>query len=285
MELINGRKIVYDAYKNKDVIFHINLNNLEWSKAIISVAKSLNKPVIIGATPAAIKYCGGFNTVFNMIKGLIIDYQANDLVILHLDHGKFEDCIKAIEVGFKSVMYDGSEEDFETNLKNTIKICEIAKLNNCSVEAEVGKIGKSKNSEFYYGELTKIDEAIKLKNAGVDILAVGIGNIHGEYPENWKGLDFDLLRNLNVNLNMPLVLHGGSGISKEDLKKSISLGISKININTELQIINAMALKEYFSNNEIMQNKNYNPRKLYANSNKAMEDYIKSILLGDWNEN
>ncbi|TPR54659.1 class II fructose-bisphosphate aldolase [Metamycoplasma neophronis] len=280
IKLINGKSLIKQAYKNKKVIYHVNLNNLEWAKAIIMAAKVTNKPVILGASPAAIKYCGGFKTVFNLYCGLIEDLDAANLVILHLDHGSYEDCIQAIKVGFKSVMYDGSLEDFKTNLANTKRICELAKLNDCCVEAEVGRIGSNSKGEYNFGEATKLNEALEMKNAGIDMLAVGIGNVHGQYPQNWGGLNFDLLAELNETLKMPLVLHGGSGISDVQIRKSISLGITKININTELQIINAINLKDYLDSHNIMENKNFNPRKLYKKANEAMQEYVIKLLNG-----
>lgn len=276
--LVNAKQILNTAYKNKNVVFHININNLEWTKFVLLAAKETNKPIILGVSPSAAKYFGGYNVCYNLVSSLIQDLEIQTPVCLHLDHGNFDDCIKAIDANFPSVMFDGSKLPFEQNLALSKQIYEICNKKNISLECETGRIGGVEDNIVSNVIYTKIEEALEFKKIGIDMLAVGIGNIHGEYPTDWKGINFDLLNQLNKKLKMPLVLHGGSGISKDDIKKCTELGIAKININTELQIENAKALEEFIKNNDIMNNKNYNPRKLYKKANESIFNKTKEIL-------
>ncbi|PYF42671.1 class II fructose-bisphosphate aldolase [Metamycoplasma alkalescens] len=276
--IVNAKEILNNAYKNQDVVFQININNLEWAKNILLAANELKKPIILGVTPNAAKYFGGYHVCYNLVNSLILDLKIKIPVCLHLDHGNFDDCLKAIAANFSSIMFDGSRLPFEKNLKLSKKILEICHKKNLSVECEIGRIGGNEDNIISKVAYTDINEAIEFKKIGVDMLAIGIGNIHGQYPKNWQGINFKLLKKINKKLNIPLVLHGGSGIDKKDLKKCIENGIAKININTELQIANAKAIENFIKNNDIMKNKNYNPRKLYKLANKSIFNKTKEIL-------
>ncbi|BAP39642.1 class II fructose-bisphosphate aldolase [Metamycoplasma canadense] len=276
--LVNAKEIIKKAYKNKEVLIHININNLEWTKNVLLAANFLKKPIILGVSPSASNYFGGYKVVYNIVTSLIDELKIEIPVVLHLDHGNYEDCLKAIEANFTSIMFDGSKLPFIQNLNLSKKIQKICSIKNISLECEIGRIGGSEDGVFSNIMYTKLEEAIAFKNINVDMLAVGIGNIHGEYPKNWDGINFDLLKEINNNLKIPLVLHGGSGISEEDIKKCIKLGISKINFNTEIQIANAKALSDFIKNNDVMKNKNYNPRKLYSLSNEAIFNKTIEIL-------
>ena len=272
--LVNAKEIVKKAYKGKYAVPHININNLEWTKTILLAAQSQNSPVILGTSEGAVKYMGGMKTIYGMVTGLMQDLKITIPVVLHLDHGSFEGCKQALKEGYTSVMYDGSHEDFKTNYKNTKKIVELAKKYNASVEAEVGSIGGEEDGIVGEGEIANPEEAKKMADLGVDFLAAGIGNIHGPYPASWTSLKFDALKNLSKACGIGMVLHGGSGIPKDQIKKAISLGISKININTELQQANAKAIWDYVESGEAKKGKNFDPRKLYAPGSKAMEQTV-----------
>ena len=272
--LVNAKEIVKKAYKGKYAVPHININNLEWTKTILLAAQSQNSPVILGTSEGAVKYMGGMKTIYGMVTGLMQDLKITIPVVLHLDHGSFEGCKQALKEGYTSVMYDGSHEDFKTNYKNTKKFVELAKKYNASVEAEVGSIGGEEDGIVGEGEIANPEEAKKMADLGVDFLAAGIGNIHGPYPASWTSLKFDALKNLSKACGIGMVLHGGSGIPKDQIKKAISLGISKININTELQQANVKAIWDYVESGEAKKGKNFDPRKLYAPGSKAMEQTV-----------
>ncbi|MCV3733550.1 ketose-bisphosphate aldolase [Mycoplasma enhydrae] len=276
--LVNAKEMLNNAYKQKKVVFHININNLEWTKQVLLAAQETSKPIILGVSPSAIKYFGGYKVVYNLVVALIENLSIKVPVCLHLDHGNYEDCLQAIEANFSSIMFDGSKLDFEQNLELSKKIIAKARKKDITVECETGTIGNVNDDRISDIVYTKLEEALKFKEIGVDMLAIGIGNVHGEYPKNWNGINFELLSKINENLQIPLVLHGGSGISENDLKKCISLGITKININTDLQIENAKGLLEYIKNNDILKNKNYNPRKLYKLSNEMIFNKTKELL-------
>ncbi|MGY5139754.1 class II fructose-1,6-bisphosphate aldolase [Mycoplasmopsis gallinarum] len=262
MALVNAKAMLQDAYKNHYAVPHINTNNLEWTKAILLTAQKNNCPLIIGVSEGAIKYMGGYKTVANLVKNLIEELNITVDIALHLDHGSYEACLKAIDNGFTSVMFDGSKLNFEENLNLTKKLIEICKIKNISLEVEVGSIGGEEDGIIANGELADLSEAKELANLGIDVLAAGIGNIHGPYPTNWNGLNFDKLQELHQNLNIGIVLHGGSGIPYEQVAKAIELGVTKININTELQQANHQAIREFILSNKDLENKNYDPRKL-----------------------
>ncbi|MGL5357700.1 MAG: class II fructose-1,6-bisphosphate aldolase [Metamycoplasmataceae bacterium] len=283
---VNAKKMVSDAHIGKYAIPHININNLEWAKTILLAAEEKKSPIILGASEGAIKYMGGFNVVAAMTGALVKDLGITVPVVLHLDHGSFEGVKKALEAGFSSVMYDGSHETFDINYENTKKVIEIAKNYCASVEAEVGTIGGEEDGIVGDGEIASPEEALKFKELGIDFLAAGIGNIHGPYPKEWKTLNFDALKNISETVNIGLVLHGGSGIPKDQIKKAISLGISKININTELQQANAEGIKKFVISGEVDKGKNFDPRKLYSwGVNEMKETVIEKIIeLGSENK-
>lgn len=272
--LVNAKEIVKKAFKGKYAIPHININNLEWTKTILLTAEAQKSPVILGTSEGAVKYMGGFETIYGMVTGLIKDLKITIPVVLHLDHGSFEGVKKALEAGYTSVMYDGSHETFETNYQKSKEVVQLAKKYNASVEVEVGSIGGEEDGIIGDGEIADPKEAKMMADLGIDFLAAGIGNIHGPYPSTWKSLKFDALEELSKACGIGMVLHGGSGIPKDQIQKAISLGISKININTELQQANAYAIWEFVESGEAKKGKNFDPRKLYAPGVKAMEKTV-----------
>lgn len=262
-ELVNIKNMLKKAYKEKYAVPHININNLEWTKTTLQAAQDLHSPIIISASYGAVKYFGGYNVVVGLVKNLVNDLNITVDVALHFDHGTYEQCIKALETGFSSIMYDGSHEPFDINYKNTKELVKLAKKYNASVEAEIGQIGGEEDGIISSGVIVSdVKEALKMKELGIDALAVGIGNIHGKYPESWKSLDFNTLKKINKACQMPLVLHGGSGIPSDQIKKSIQNGISKVNVNTELQVVNAEAIKDFVLSKKIDEAKNFDPRKI-----------------------
>ncbi|WP_033160851.1 class II fructose-1,6-bisphosphate aldolase [[Mycoplasma] collis] len=274
MPLVNAKIMIKNAYKKKYAIPHININNLEWTKTVLLAAQKMKSPIIVATSEGAVKYMGGYKTVYNLVSGLISDLKITIPVALHLDHGTLDGCYKAIEAGYTSIMYDGSHEDFKTNLKNTKKLLKKAVVKGVSVEAEVGSIGGEEDGIIGNGEIANPLEARKMALTGIDMLAAGIGNIHGPYPSSWKSLNFDAIREINQKAKIGLVLHGGSGIPIDQIQKAISLGISKINVNTELQQANAVAITEFVESGKIKIGKNFDPRKIYAKANEAMENVV-----------
>ena len=268
--LVNAKEIIKKAYKEKYAVPHININNLEWTKTVLLAAEEAKSPVILGTSEGAVKYMGGFKTIYGMVVGLMEDLNITIPVVLHLDHGSLEGAKKALENGYTSVMYDGSHEDFATNYQNSMDIVKLAKKYNASVEVEVGSIGGEEDGIIGDGEIADPEQAKQMAELGIDFLAAGIGNIHGPYPSNWKGLQFEALDNISKSCGIGMVLHGGSGIPKDQIQKAISLGISKININTELQQANAKAIWEYVESGEAKKGKNFDPRKLLAPGIKGL---------------
>lgn len=275
MGLVNAKEMTKKAFEGKWAVPHINTNNLEWSKAILESAQEMNSPIIIATSEGAIKYMGGMKTIVGMIKGLIEELKITIPVALHLDHGSFEGAKKAIKEGYTSVMYDGSHSPFETNLKNSEEIIKFAKEKNISVELEVGTLGGEEDGIIGLGDLADPKEVAKIALLGPDMIAAGIGNIHGPYPKNWKSLSFETLENLKSIAKRAIVLHGGSGIPEDQIKKAILMGVGKINVNTELQLANAKAIKEFVLSGEIDKGKNFDPRKILANGFQAMKDIVK----------
>ena len=275
-KLVNIKKMVKEAHQLKYAIPHININNLAWTKTTLLAAEEFKSPIIISASYGATKYFGGYNVVYGVVNNLVNDLGISVPVALHFDHGNYEQCVKALEAGFSSVMYDGSHETFKINYKNTKKLIELCKKYNASLEAEIGQIGGEEDGIVSNGVIVSdVNEAIKMKELGVDALAVGIGNIHGKYPESWKSLDFDTLDKINKACDMPLVLHGGSGIPAEQIQKAIKNGISKINVNTELQLVNAEAIKEFVLSGKIDEGKNFDPRKIANAGMDAVHKLLK----------
>ena len=278
MKLVNMNDMLQKAYKGKYAVPHINTNNLESTKAILEIAQEENSPIIIGASMGAIKYMGGVNTVLSMVKGLMEDLKTSVPVALHLDHGSFQYAVDCIKVGFSSVMYDGSHEKFDVNLENIKKVLELAKPKNISVEAEVGTIGGEEDGIIGSGEVADPKEFKQVAELGVTVLAAGINNVHGKYPDDWSGLRFDILKDLQNVYKIPMVLHGGSGIPRDQVQKAISLGISKINVNTELQLSFCDATRKYFDAGSDKIGKGYDPRKIMAGGVIAMKDTIREKI-------
>lgn len=275
--LVNVKDMVSKARNGKYAIAHINTNNLEWIKAILDAAQATNSPIIVGVSEGAIKYQCGYKNVVDIVNNVIEFMNITVPVALHLDHGTYEGAIKALEAGFSSVMFDGSHFPFDENVKKTKDIIELAKKYNASVEAEVGSIGGEEDGVIGEGELANVDECRKISSLGVDMLAAGIGNIHGIYPKNWKGLNFNVLEEISQSTNsIPLVLHGGTGIPEDQIKKAISLGISKINVNTECQLAFASATRKYIENQEDLNTskKGFDPRKLLKPGTEAIKNTI-----------
>ncbi|VEU59719.1 class II fructose-1,6-bisphosphate aldolase [Mesomycoplasma neurolyticum] len=274
MSLVNAKLMIKNAYKRKYAIPHININNLEWTKTVLLAAQEKRSPIIIATSEGAVKYMGGYNTVYGLVSSMIKDLKITVPVALHLDHGTLQGCFNAIEAGYTSVMYDGSHEEFKVNLKNTKKLLAKAIAKGVSVEAEVGSIGGEEDGVIGNGEIANPIEAKKMAAAGIDMLAAGIGNIHGPYPASWKSLNFEAIKEITAKAKIGLVLHGGSGIPVDQIQKAISLGVAKINVNTELQQANATAITEFVESGKIKIGKNFDPRKIYFNANEAMKKVV-----------
>ena len=251
--LVSAKEMLIKAREGKYAVGQFNINNLEWTKAILLTAQENNSPVILGVSEGAGKYMGGYKTVVGMVNGLLEGLNITVPVALHLDHGSYDGALKVIEAGFSSVMFDGSHYSIEENIAKTKEIIEIANAKGISVEAEVGSIGGEEDGVVGAGEIADPAECKQIADLGVDMLAAGIGNIHGKYPENWAGLNFDALAAINnATGDMPLVLHGGTGIPEEMIKEAISLGVSKINVNTECQLVFAEATRKYIEEGKLL---------------------------------
>ena len=262
--LVNAADMLKKAEAGKYGLGAFNTNNLEWTLAILQAAEEAKSPLILQCTAGAAKWMGGFKVCADMVKAAVEATGVTVPVALHLDHGSYEDCFKCIEAGFTSIMYDGShEETFQLNLDRTKELVELAHSKGMSIEAEVGGIGGTEDGVTSSGELADPAECKQIADLGVDFLACGIGNIHGKYPANWKGLDFEALDRIHkATNNIPLVLHGGTGIPDDMIAKAISLGVSKININTECQLVFAEATRKYIEEGKDQQGKGFDPRKL-----------------------
>lgn len=276
-KLVNVNEMMSKAKEGKYAIAHINTNNMEWTSAILDAAQFTNTPVIIGVSEGAAKYQCGFKTITNMVNNMINYKNITVPVALHLDHGSYDGAIDAIKSGFSSVMFDGSHYSIEDNLHKTHEIINLAKTYNVSVEAEVGSIGGEEDGIIGMGEVASVDECLMMSQLDISILAAGIGNIHGLYPKNWKGLNFDVLEKISNIVTTPLVLHGGTGIPDTQIKKAISLGVCKINVNTECQIAFAKATRKYIEDKKDIDTlkKGFDPRKLL----KPGTDAIKEIVI------
>lgn len=269
--LVNAKNMIKLANQKGFAIPHINVNNLEWIRASLQAAEQAKSPIIIAVSQGAAKYMGDYKLIANLVQNSIDALNITIPVCLHLDHGNYESCLLAIEAGFTSIMFDGSHLPFEENLSKTKELIKICKEKKLSIEVEVGTIGGYEDGISTNGELANIDECIEISKLDIDFLAAGIGNIHGLYPENWKGLDFDLLKDISDKTKKALVLHGGSGIPDEMVAKSIQLGIRKINVNTECQIAFSESVKKYFeTNSNIFINHNYDPRKYLKLGSQAI---------------
>lgn len=267
------------AKEGKYAVGQFNINNLEWTKSILQTAQELNSPVILGVSEGAGKYMCGYKTVVGMVNGMLDEMGITVPVALHLDHGSYEHAFKVIEAGFSSVMFDGSHYDINENIEKTKEIIRIAHEKGLSVEAEVGSIGGEEDGVIGGGEVADVNECKMIADLGVDMLAAGIGNIHGKYPANWQGLRFDVLEKISEATNpMPLVLHGGTGIPADMIKKAISLGVSKINVNTECQLSFADATRKYIEAGKDLEGKGFDPRKLLAPGAAAIKATVKEKM-------
>jgi fructose-bisphosphate aldolase class II len=277
--LVSAKEMLQKAKEGKYAVGQFNINNLEWTKAILLTAQENNSPVILGVSEGAGKYMCGYKTVVGMVKGMIEELNITVPVSIHLDHGSYDGALKAIEAGFSSVMFDGSHYSIEENIEKTKEIISIAHSKGISVEAEVGSIGGEEDGVVGSGEIADPNECKQIADLGVDMLAAGIGNIHGKYPENWSGLNFEALANINVATgDMPLVLHGGTGIPEDMIKEAISLGVSKINVNTECQLVFADATRKYIEEGKDLQGKGFDPRKLLAPGTEAIKNCVKEKM-------
>ena len=277
--LVSAAKMLKDAKAGKYAVGHFNINNLEWTKAILLTAQELNSPVILGVSEGAGKYMCGFKTVTAMVDAMVDELGITVPVALHLDHGSYEGALKCIEAGFSSVMFDGSHYGIEENITKTKEIIALAHSKGISVEAEVGAIGGEEDGVIGGGEVADPEECKMIADLGVDMLAAGIGNIHGKYPANWKGLRFDVLANIQkLTGEMPLVLHGGTGIPADMIKEVISLGVSKINVNTECQLAFAEATRKYIEAGKDLEGKGFDPRKLLAPGVEAIKATVKEKM-------
>ena len=275
--LVSAKEMLDKAKAGKYAVGQFNINNLEWTKAILQTAQELNSPVILGVSEGAGKYMCGFNTITGMVKGMIETLNITVPVALHLDHGSYDAALKAMDDGFSSVMFDGSHYGIEENIEKTKEIIRIASEKGVSVEAEVGAIGGEEDGVIGGGEVA--EECKMIADLGVDMLAAGIGNIHGVYPENWQGLNFDVLAKIQEKTGtMPLVLHGGTGIPAEMVKKAISLGVSKVNVNTECQLAFSAAVRKYIEEGKDLQGKGFDPRKLLAPGVEAIKETVKEKM-------
>ncbi len=279
MALVNVREMMKKAEQEHYAVGHFNINNLEWTKCILQVAEETRTPVILGVSEGAVKYMCGFKVVATMVKAMVESLNITVPVALHLDHGSYEGAKKALEAGFSSVMFDGSHYPIEENIEKTKEIIALANSMGCTVEAEVGAIGGEEDGVVGSGEVADEKECALVASLGVDILAAGIGNIHGKYPANWKGLDFEALGKIKEAVgSMPLVLHGGTGIPAEMIKKAISLGVCKINVNTECQLAFQEETRKYIEAGKDLQGKGFDPRKLLAPGCEGIKRVVREKM-------
>lgn len=273
--LVSAREMLLKARREGYAVAQININNLEWTKTVLQTVNELNSPVILGVSEGAAKYMGGFRTVMAMVRELDAFYNIKVPVAVHLDHGTYDGAFQALDAGFTSIMFDGSHYPFAENLAKTKEVVEACHAKGVSVEAEVGSIGGEEDGVIGGGEIADPEECRQIAATGVDMFAAGIGNIHGQYPANWRGLDFEVLKEVqDVTGGIPLVLHGGTGIPEDQIKKAIALGVAKINVNTELQLAFAAATRDYIEEGKDLVGKGFDPRKLLAPGTVAMRQVI-----------
>ena len=273
--LVSAKEMLNKAKAGHYAVGQFNINNLEWTKSILLAAEETRSPVILGVSEGAGKYMTGYKTVVGMVNGMLEELNISVPVALHLDHGSYEGCYKCIEAGFSSIMFDGSHYPIEENVEKTKELVKVAKGKGMSVEAEVGSIGGEEDGVIGRGECADPEECKAVADLGVTMLAAGIGNIHGKYPENWEGLSFETLDAIQqLTGDMPLVLHGGTGIPDDMIKKAISLGVAKINVNTECQIAFAEATRKYIEDGKDLEGKGFDPRKLLAPGAEAIKDMV-----------
>lgn len=277
--LVSARDMLNKAKAGKYAVGQFNINNLEWTKAILLTANECASPVILGVSEGAGKYMCGYNTIVGMVNGMLDTLKITVPVALHLDHGSYEGAYQAMNAGFSSVMFDGSHYAIDENIEKTKQIIADASAKGISVEAEVGAIGGEEDGVIGGGEVADPEECKRIADLGVTMLAAGIGNIHGKYPANWQGLRFDILEKIQeLTGQIPLVLHGGTGIPADMIQKAISLGVSKINVNTECQLAFAAATREYIEAGKDLQGKGFDPRKLLAPGFEAIKATVKEKM-------
>ena len=277
--LVSAKDMLVKAKEGHYAVGQFNINNLEWTKSVLLTAEELKSPVILGVSEGAGKYMTGFTTVAAMVKAMDESLGITVPVALHLDHGTYEGCYKCIKAGFTSIMFDGSHYDIEENVAKTSELVNVSHQLGLSIEAEVGSIGGEEDGVVGMGECADPDECKRIADLGVDMLAAGIGNIHGKYPEGWPGLRFDVLDAIQQKTGvMPLVLHGGTGIPADMIKKAITLGVSKINVNTECQLSFAEATRKYVEAGKDLEGKGFDPRKLLAPGADAIKATVKEKM-------
>ena len=277
--LVSAQEMLTRAKAGKYAVGQFNINNLEWTKAILLTAQELNFPVILGVSEGAGKYMCGYKTVVGMVNGMLEELKITVPVALHLDHGSYEGAKACIEAGFSSVMFDGSHYPIDENVEKTKELVAVCKEKGLSIEAEVGAIGGEEDGVVGNGECADPDECKMIADLGVTMLAAGIGNIHGKYPDNWAGLSFETLAAVQEKTGtMPLVLHGGTGIPEDMIKKAISLGVAKINVNTECQLSFAAATRKYIEEGKDQSGKGFDPRKLLAPGFEAIKATVKEKM-------
>ena len=277
--LVSAKEMLQKAKAGKYAVGQFNINNLEWTKAILLTAQEMNSPVILGVSEGAGKYMAGYTTIVGMVNGMVKELNITVPVALHLDHGSYEGCLKCIEAGFSSVMFDGSHYPIDENVAKTTELVKICNEKGMSLEAEVGSIGGEEDGVVGAGECADPDECKAIADLGVTMLAAGIGNIHGMYPAIWAGLSFETLAAVQEKTGeMPLVLHGGTGIPEDMIKKAISLGVAKINVNTECQLSFADATRKYIEAGKDLEGKGFDPRKLLAPGFEAIKATVKEKM-------
>ena len=277
--LVSAKKMLTKAKAGHYAVGQFNINNLEWAKAILLTAEEMKSPVILGVSEGAGKYMCGYKTIVGMVEGMIEGLGITVPVAIHLDHGSYEGAYKCIEAGFSSVMFDGSHYPIEENIAKTKELVAVCNEKGLSLEAEVGSIGGEEDGVIGGGEVASPDECKMIADLGVTMLAAGIGNIHGKYPANWAGLNFDVLAKISEKVgDMPLVLHGGTGIPEDMIKKAISLGVSKINVNTECQLAFAAATRKYVEAGKDLEGKGFDPRKLLAPGVEAIKATVREKI-------
>ncbi len=277
--LVSAKEMLTKAKEGHYAVGQFNINNLEWTKAVLLTAQECNSPVILGVSEGAGKYMAGYKTIVGMVNGMLETLNITVPVALHLDHGSYEGALACIEAGFSSVMFDGSHYPIDENVAKTTELVKLVNEKGLSIEAEVGSIGGEEDGVVGAGECADPDECKRIADLGVTMLAAGIGNIHGKYPENWPGLSFETLAAVSEKVgNMPLVLHGGTGIPAEMIQKAISLGVSKINVNTECQLAFADATRKYIEAGKDLTGKGFDPRKLLAPGFEAIKATVKEKM-------
>lgn len=277
--LVNVKEMLKKAKAGHYAVGQFNINNMEWTKSILLTAQECGAPVILGVSEGAGKYMCGYQTVVGMVNGMIDELKITVPVALHLDHGSYDACIKCIDAGFSSVMFDGSHYPIEENIEKTKALVKLCAEKNISLEAEVGSIGGEEDGVIGAGECADPNECKMIADLGIDLLAAGIGNIHGKYPENWKGLSFETLDAIQkLTGELPLVLHGGTGIPADMIKKAITLGVAKINVNTECQLAFADATRKYIEAGKDLEGKGFDPRKLLKPGSDAICATVKEKI-------